>query len=122
MDGSQKLPQRLLGTIRDRLSGGTGLSTGWRSASPPGCAMSPASTSRATPIDVKDPLAARLRAIADAAGPDAAKLADGLLAVGEVFGADLSASPDFRRAVTDHVASLLKRGAVATIAAVVAEN
>lgn len=39
--------------------------------------------------DVRDPLAARLRAIADAAGRDAGTLAEGLFGIGEIFGSDL---------------------------------
>jgi fructuronate reductase len=63
------------------------------------------------PIDVKDPLAARLRAIADEAGRDPVKLADGLLAVTEVFGADLPQVAVFRDTVTNHLKSLLENGA-----------
>ena len=71
------------------------------------------------PIDVKDPLAARCRTIADAAGRDADKLADGLLAIPEIFGSTLSANSTFRGMVTSHLASLFERGARATVAAVV---
>ena len=69
------------------------------------------------PIDVKDPHAARLRAIADVAGRDAGKLVDGLLGVTEIFGTDLPANPVFREVVTGHVASLFERGALATVRA-----
>ena len=47
MDGSQKLPQRLLGERRGRGSRRACRSIASPSASPPGCATSPASTSRA---------------------------------------------------------------------------
>ena len=66
MDGSQKLPQRLLGTIRDRL----------RDEAPIGrLALGVAAWMRyvtgidekGAPIDVRDPMAARLRKIADKA-------------------------------------------------------
>ena len=46
MDGSQKLPQRLLGTVRDRLAAARRSRT-WRSRSPAGCATRAASTSTA---------------------------------------------------------------------------
>ncbi len=49
MDGCQKLPQRLLGTIRDRARPRVSRSRGSPWASPRGCATSPASTSRAAP-------------------------------------------------------------------------
>ena len=110
MDGTQKLPQRLLGTIRDRL----------KAAQPfPRLALGVAAWMRyvtgideaGQPIDVKDPLAARLREIADGAGRDPVKLANGLLAVTEVFGADLPQVAVFRDTVTNHLKSLLENGA-----------
>jgi fructuronate reductase len=70
------------------------------------------------PIDVKDPFAARLRAIADAAGRDASKLAAGLLAVTEIFGTDLPANTRFRETVTMHLASLFEHGARAAVKSV----
>ena len=110
MDGSQKLPQRLLGTIRDRLE----------AAQPfPRLALGVAAWMRyvtgideaGQPIDVKDPMAARLREIADGAGQDPVKLANGLLAVTEVFGTDLPQVAVFRDTVTNHLKSLLENGA-----------
>jgi len=115
MDGSQKLPQRLLGTIRDRLAAGQGSER---------LALGVAAWMRyvtgideaGAPIEVKDPLAARLRDIADAAGRDAAALADGLLGVVEIFGTDLPADTAFRRAVVGQLDSLFRIGALATAA------
>ena len=110
MDGTQKLPQRLLGTIRDRLE----------AAQPfPRLALGVAAWMRyvtgideaGQPIDVKDPMAARLREIADGAGQDPVKLANGLLAVTEVFGSDLPQVAVFRDTVTNHLKSLLENGA-----------
>lgn len=116
MDGSQKLPQRLLGTIRDRLAAGQPIDR---------LALGVAAWMRYVtgiaedggPIDVKDPMAARLRSIADAARHEPVRLAVGLLTVGEVFGADLPVNEVFREAVTAHLASLLQRGSAATVAA-----
>ncbi len=62
------------------------------------------------PIDVKDPMAARLRQIADGAGRDAGKLATGLMAVQEVFGNDLPADPAFTGPVTDHLEVPVRAG------------
>ncbi len=114
MDGSQKLPQRLLNTIRARLRGERGIDrlalgvAGWmRYVTGVG--------EDGTAIEVKDPLAARLRAIADGAGRDAGALVDGLLSVNEVFGDDLSANPMFRGLLVEHVGSLLSKGAAATV-------
>jgi fructuronate reductase len=69
------------------------------------------------PIDVKDPFATRLRAIADAAGRDPEKLATGLLAVIEIFGTDLPANAVFRDALVAHLKSLFDNGAAATVKA-----
>jgi fructuronate reductase len=114
MDGTQKLPQRLLGTIRDRLEKGQSIQR---------LALGVAAWMRyvtgideaGQPIDVKDPLATKLRAIADAAGRDPVKLANGLLAVHEVFGTDLPAVAVFRDVVTNHLKSLIESGATDTV-------
>jgi fructuronate reductase len=114
MDGSQKLPQRLLGTIRDNLAAGRSISR---------AALGVAAWMRyvtgideqGNAIEVKDPFAARLRAIADASGADAAKLAAGLLGISEIFGTDLPANAAFRDTVTAHLASLYQNGALETI-------
>ena len=115
MDGSQKLPQRLLGSISDRLAQGEGFE---RLALGVAAWMRyvTGSDENGQPIEVKDPLAARLRAIADAAGRDAGALADGLLGVSEIFGTDLPANAAFRRAVVGHLGSLFAVGALATVA------
>ena len=113
MDGSQKLPQRLLGTIRDRLAAGL---------TAPRAALGVAAWMRYVTgidekggaIEVRDPLAGRLRAIADSAATPAA-LVDGLLAVGEVFGDDLPRNQPFRAALIDHAGSLFERGSLATV-------
>ena len=55
MDGSQKLPQRLLGTIRDRLAA-RARSRGLHWGSRLGCAMSPGLTSRAARLTCAIPL------------------------------------------------------------------
>jgi fructuronate reductase len=118
MDGSQKLPQRLLGTIRDRLATGAsiqrlslGVAAWMRYVT--------GIDEKDAPIDVKDPLAARLRAIADRAGRDPVRLAVGLLALKEIFGVDLAQSEVFRETVTAHLKSLFANGSAATVAALV---
>jgi fructuronate reductase len=117
MDGTQKLPQRLLGTIRDRLAAGQGITrlalgvAGWMR-------YVTGIDEQGGAIDVKDPLAARLRSIADTAGRDPDKLASGLLGVGEVFGADLPANAVFRETVTGQLSSLLADGSARTVGTV----
>ncbi|WP_338720216.1 mannitol dehydrogenase family protein [Devosia sp. XK-2] len=117
MDGSQKLPQRLLGTIRDRLKAGHGIER---------LALGVAAWMRyvtgvaedGSEIDVRDPLALKMHAIAADAGDDPAALFDGLVALSEVFGADLAGNAVFRAVVVGHLESLFDEGARATVAKV----
>ena len=115
MDGSQKLPQRLLEPIRDRLRAGGAIDhlcvavAGWiRYAS--------GRDEHDQPIDVADPLAPRFAAIAAAAGQDPVALAQGFFAISEVFGTDLPVDQRFTVPVTQRLASLLARGSRVTIA------
>ena len=114
MDGSQKLPQRLLGTIRGRLRGNhsidrlsLGVAAWMRYVT--------GLDEKGGAIEVRDPLAERLRKIADGAGRDPDKLASGLLLVGEIFGDDLPKEQMFRTTVSAHLASLFTIGAAATV-------
>jgi fructuronate reductase len=114
MDGSQKLPQRLLGTFADNLAAGR---------PSPGLALAIAAWVRyvggidekAAPIDVRDPLADRLRALSDGAADPAARVA-ALLSVREVFPLALASAPGFRDAVTESSLALGELGARAAVA------
>jgi fructuronate reductase len=116
MDGTQKLPQRLLDTIRARLA---------RNQSFGRLALGVAGWMRYVTgrdehdraYDVRDPMADRLAPIATRAGRDAGALADGLMGLRAVFGDDLPADPRFREAVTGHLADLFAKGARATVEA-----
>ena len=115
MDGSQKLPQRLLGTARDRLAGGGSIRhlalavAGWmRYAS--------GVDEHGGRIEVADPLAGRYAEIAAAARGDPVALARGFLGIAAIFGEDLPAMPAFADAVTRHLESLVRRGVAATLA------
>jgi fructuronate reductase len=116
MDGSQKLPQRLLGTIRDNLAAGRPVTH---------LALGVAAWMRyVTGVDengarfeVRDPLAAKLKEIVQNAGIDAAKLCNGLLNIESIFGAELPRNTAFRSAVLSHLESLLANGAARTIQA-----
>ncbi|MEM9522897.1 MAG: mannitol dehydrogenase family protein [Pseudomonadota bacterium] len=111
MDGSQKLPQRLLGTISDNLAAGhlpEGLClavSGWMR-------YVGGIDERGNDIDVRDPLRARLRAASDSARDAPGKVA-ALLSFREVFGADLAGNEHFRRAVTRAYERLARDGAQA---------
>ena len=116
MDGSQKLPQRLLNTVRDRLAGGGSYAhlalavAGWiRYAS--------GSDEAGRPIAVSDPMAATFAEAAHSAGGEPARLAARFLDLTAVFGGDLSAHPGFRAAVTRNVEALWRDGARKTLTA-----
>lgn len=117
MDGSQKLPQRLLGTIRDRLA---------RNLPVTRAALGVAAWMRyvtgvdeqGREIEVKDPLAVRLQTISKSAGASATRLADGLLGVTEIFGNDLPRSETLRTQLVAHLSSLYQNGALKTIQSV----
>jgi fructuronate reductase len=115
MDGSQKLPQRLLGTIRENLAAGRPFGrlalgvAGWMRY-----VTGIDETGKA--IDVRDPLVAELRALADAAGPSAERLAHALLGVEKIFGSDLAVDPRFVAVVTERLTRLLAHGAKRAVA------
>jgi fructuronate reductase len=121
MDGSQKLPQRLLATVRTRLEGGGSIVhlalaiAGWiRYAS--------GTDGEGKPFVVADPMAAKFAAIAGAAHGNASQIADGFLDLVEVFGADLSANAVFRRAVSRDVGALFRDGVRRTLAVHIAQH
>ncbi len=109
MDSSQKLPQRLLSTIRDRLALGLPITR---------LALAVAAWIRYAggvdeaghPIDVRDPMAVTVRKALDAAPPDPAARVAAILAIRAVFGTDLPRAAPFRDAVTAAYATLLEHG------------
>lgn len=113
MDGSQKLPQRLLEAARDRLRTDQPLAlialgvAAW-------CRYVGGVDEAGQPITVDDPLADRLQAASDSANDPAGKVA-ALLAVQEVFGTDLATSDRFVAPVTEAYESLVKTGASTTV-------
>ncbi|MCG7391773.1 mannitol dehydrogenase family protein [Microvirga sp. ACRRW] len=115
MDGSQKLPQRLLGTVRDRLRDDAPIQR---------LALGVAAWMRyvtgideqGAPIDVRDPMAARLRETADRAGVSPERLAGELLAVREIFGDDLPHDARFTGPVKAALGQLYAQGAKRTVA------
>ncbi|MDY0873610.1 mannitol dehydrogenase family protein [Dongia rigui] len=112
MDGSQKLPQRLLSTIRARLAAGLsaqrailGVAAWLRYAT--------GLDENGNVIDVRDPLAARLKtALSASAASDAL---DRVLAMHDVFGTDLPNHAGFRAEIERQYISLLQEGALATV-------
>ncbi|HMM91065.1 mannitol dehydrogenase family protein [Bradyrhizobium sp.] len=109
MDGSQKLPQRLLATMQDRLRLGLPIDThalavaGWMR-------YVTGTDEQGRAIDVCDPLAAKLKSIAESAGPVADRLAPALLQVDQIFGAS-GTDPRMRSAVIEALSKLYTLGA-----------
>ena len=114
MDGSQKLPQRLLNPIRDRRAAGEPY---------PRLALAVAAWIRyasgvdeqGQPIVVSDPMAPTFERIARETGRDPAAFANAMLDQKAVFG-DLAADSAFRAAVIAPVLRLFKDGARSTLA------
>jgi len=114
MDGSQKLPQRLLGTIRERLERGLPID---------GLALGVAAWMRyvtgidekGAAIEVTDPMRGELRRRTDTAGLDAGRLAPALLAIEPIFGTDLPGNAVFASAVRNALDSLITQGTQQTL-------
>ena len=117
MDGSQKLPQRLLGTIRDDLAAGRSID---RLTLAVAAWMRYASgvDEAGREIKVADPLAPEFSRIASAHRGDAEALARGFLGLRAVFGEDLPANPHFAGKVIAWVKELHVQGAARTVARV----
>jgi fructuronate reductase len=119
MDGSQKLPQRILGTLADNRAAGR---------PSPGLTLAVAAwmryvggiDERGEPIDVRDPLAARLKALSDA-GSDPAEKVAALLSVSEVFPGGY-ADDALRTTLAAAYGRLCELGARASAAAVAGVN
>ncbi|MCG5481334.1 MAG: mannitol dehydrogenase family protein [Ensifer alkalisoli] len=109
MDGSQKLPQRILGTVMENLAAGR---------VPQGLVLAIAAWMRyvggldekGEPIDVRDPLAAELRALSDGAVGAEEKVC-ALLGVGKIFPSELAGHAAFREALVESYRGLIEKGA-----------
>ncbi|MFT4172945.1 MAG: fructuronate reductase [Rhodocyclaceae bacterium] len=114
MDGTQKLPQRMLDSIRAHLKADRPF---------PCLALGVAGWMRyvggvdeqGKAIDVRDPLAAQLASLCTPTQTAAERVA-ALLSIKSVFNEDLAAEPCFVEAVTAALDSLMKQGARATVA------
>ena len=107
MDGSQKLPQRLLGSLEANIAAGKPV---------PGLSLAVAAwmyyvggiDQTGQPIDVKDPMAEKLRAISDASTTPADKVA-ALLSLSEIFPIELA--ENLKAPVTEAAQILWTQGA-----------
>lgn len=111
IDGSQKLPQRLLAPARERLAGGGRV---------PHLALAVAAWIRHLegegPAPVRDPLAATLGALLAAAPAEPAARAEAVLGFAPVFGTDLARHAGFAAAVGAGCRALAEAGPAAALA------
>jgi fructuronate reductase len=120
IDGSQKLPQRLLGPIRDRLRGDGSIRclslavAAWMR-------YAAGTDEQGRPIAVADPLADRFPEVARGAGRDPDALAHAFLGLREVFGDDLPRSQRFVAEVAAALRALTEHGARITVQRYVAD-
>ena len=115
MDGSQKIPQRFGGGLLHHLRQGTEFR--WHAAGIAAWMRYVAGTDEAgRPIDVRDPMAAQLRAICDRHGPNTSVVQE-LLGLEAVFPGQIGQSERVQDAVAQAYQSLIDNGAKATVAA-----
>ncbi|GAA2502479.1 mannitol dehydrogenase family protein [Winogradskya humida] len=118
MDGSQKLPQRVLHTIQDRRAAG---------AVPAWALLVVAAWMRfvqgsaddGRPLLLDDPLAGRIRARLADGGSTPEAVVDSLLGLREVFPAELAGDDAVRAGLVKWLATLDKHGVEATVAGAV---
>ena len=115
MDGSQKLPQRILATVRDNLAANRSIElatlavAGWMR-------YVYGEDEQGRRIDVSDPLAPTFASLAAAHRGDPAGFAQALLALRAIFDEDLHNEPRFAAPVTRWLAQLFTDGAAKTVA------
>lgn len=115
MDGSQKLPQRLLATIATRISRGQDFAclalavAGWMR-------WQAGVDEQGQPYEVQDPFAAQTRVLYQK-GQNGFEKAASLCSLEAVFGPDLSRDPRFVTTIGEALDTLLKEGARASVAA-----
>jgi fructuronate reductase len=105
MDGSQKLPVRLLPTIAERLAAGAQPRWATLAVAAWMTCLVAGSDARGRALALEDPLSDRLSAAVGGAS-DPAVVVDRLLGVREVFDEDLESSEVFRAMLTEDVARL----------------
>lgn len=114
MDGSQKLPQRLLESLREQLAGHGHIDiiclaiAAWiRYVS--------GVDEKGNPIEVSDPLAAQLRAACDQHKGDPAATVSAVVSIQQVFGSDLPGEQRFVQGVTQWLTRFYAKGVLASV-------
>lgn len=114
MDGSQKLPQRLLETLREQLAGNgnidilcLGVAAWIRYVS--------GVDEQGQAIEVSDPLAKELRAVCDANQGNPAGMVKAVVRIQKVFGTDLIDEARFTQTTTQWLERFYSKGVLASI-------
>lgn len=114
MDGSQKLPQRLLESLREQLAGNghidilcLGVAAWIRYVS--------GVDEKGQAIEVSDPLACELRAACDATAGNPAAMVKAIVGIEKVFGTDLINEPRFIESTTRWLEEFYAKGVLETI-------
>ena len=119
MDGSQKLPQRILATIRDNLAAGRAINLGTLAVAG-WMRYVYGEDENGRRIDVSDPLAPTFASLAAAHRGDPKAFAQALFAITPIFGDDLRNEPRFTEPVVRWLETLFALGAAKTVAKAVA--
>ncbi|GAA1561288.1 mannitol dehydrogenase family protein [Kribbella sancticallisti] len=106
MDGSVKLPVRLLGTVRDRLAANAEPRLASLAVAAWMVYVARGQDVNGRPLSLDDPQADKLRAALQGSGQEPRQLVEALLGVESVFGPDLRESETFRGLLTGHVTAL----------------
>lgn len=115
MDGSQKIPQRMGGSLRFHLEQGSDFK--WLAAGIAGwMRYVSAVDEQGNEIDVRDPMAEQLKAVCDEHGQNAS-VVPALLSIEAVFAPEIGQNPQVIDAVSSAYQSLIEKGARATVAA-----
>ncbi|MCL6270419.1 mannitol dehydrogenase family protein [Sansalvadorimonas sp. 2012CJ34-2] len=115
MDGSQKIPQRWLNTIRWHLENG-GCFTPLALAVAGWMKYVSAVDEHGNPIDIRDPMAAELKLVADIHKDSLELRVKTFLSVNSIFGEDLPQNEHFVKSVLDASQLLAEKGAQGAVA------
>ncbi len=113
MDGSQKLPQRMLGALRTHLESGGNYDVillaiaAW-------IKYVGAVDEKGVDIDVQDPLACQLKAVHEES-QTAEQLIEAVLSVEAIFGVDLKQDPVFKKQLIDVYSCIESKGVMAGV-------
>lgn len=121
MDGSQKLPYRLLATISSRLRAGHEPRHACLAVAAWMRFVTAGKTDDGARLPLEDPLAGHLRGVVAGASTPAA-IVSALLSLREVFPADLADDASFRSLLTEALDVLSRRGAAGAVASVGGES